>query len=115
MGGERRVTTIGQAESNFLGIEYVRQVPGADQFDAISEDHDPDRGADEVVAVDQGIADSFRLSAQTWVASHPFPTALEIVVCRRSQTRETLNSVKLCPKRRRSKVSSRWSWWAGII
>lgn len=78
MGRERRVTTIGQAESNFLGIEYVRQVPGADQFDAISEDHDPDRGADEVVAVDQGIADSFRLSAQTWVTSHPFPTALEI-------------------------------------
>lgn len=28
MGGERRITTIGQAESNFLGIEYVRQVPG---------------------------------------------------------------------------------------
>lgn len=42
----------GQAESNFLGIEHVRQVPGADQFDAISEDHDPDRGADKVVAVD---------------------------------------------------------------
>ncbi|WP_412548709.1 hypothetical protein [Pseudomonas sp. MWU13-2100] len=34
-------------------------MPGADQFDAISEDHDPDRGADKVVAVDQGIDQQF--------------------------------------------------------
>ena len=59
MGGERRVTTVGQAESNFLGIEHVRQVPGANQFDTIGEDHDPDGGADKVVAVDQGIDQQF--------------------------------------------------------
>ncbi|MCV4265286.1 hypothetical protein [Pseudomonas capsici] len=59
MGGERRVTTVGQAKSNFLGIEHVRQVPGADQFDTIGEDHDPDGGADKVVAVDQGIDQQF--------------------------------------------------------
>lgn len=42
MGGERRVMAIEQAESSFLGIEHVRQVPCADHFDAIREDHDPD-------------------------------------------------------------------------
>ncbi|WP_157696372.1 hypothetical protein [Pseudomonas asplenii] len=59
MGGERRVTTVGQAELNFIGIEHVRQVPRADPFDVVGEDHDPDGGVDKVVAVDQCIDQQF--------------------------------------------------------
>jgi hypothetical protein len=53
--GECGVAAVGGAAADGLGAQAVGQVAGADDLQAVGEDHQADRGAGEVVAVDQRI------------------------------------------------------------
>ncbi len=57
--GQGRVASVGDAKADVLHAQAVRRVTGADDLDAVGENHQPDRGAGEVIAVDQRVDQQF--------------------------------------------------------
>ncbi len=55
IGYQNGIPDVGVARPYFLDRQIVREMAGADDFDAVIEDKEPDGGADKVVPVSQGV------------------------------------------------------------